>query len=137
MRYRPRSKVDCAVGARSNALFTIGASTETSTRGATQGPIGRRGIVERAERAAARGSNLLSRNVGPPAHLATIHPAHGAVLWERRRRAVLVFLGLVKGILTIILAQSPDTRLIDRANRWGRWIYPLAMLVNFACAFLI
>jgi hypothetical protein len=51
--------------------------------------------------------------------------------------AILVFLGLVKGILTIVLAQSPDTRLIDRANRGGRWIYPFAMLVNFACAFLI
>ena len=50
--------------------------------------------------------------------------------------AVLVFLGLVKGILTIVLAQSPETRFIERANRWGRFIYPLAMLVNFACAFL-
>jgi hypothetical protein len=50
--------------------------------------------------------------------------------------AVLVFLGLVKGILTIVLAQSPDLRLVDRASRWGRWNYPLAMLLNFVCAFL-
>jgi len=50
--------------------------------------------------------------------------------------AVLVFLGLVKGILTIVLAQGADTRVIDRANRWGRWIYPSAMLLNFAHAFL-
>jgi len=51
--------------------------------------------------------------------------------------AVLVFLGLMKAIMTVVLTPSPDPRLIDRANRWGRWIYPLAMLVNFVCAFLL
>jgi hypothetical protein len=51
--------------------------------------------------------------------------------------AVLVFLGLVKALLTVVLAQGTDPRLIDRANRWGRWLYPLAVLVNFVCAFLL
>jgi Neurotransmitter-gated ion-channel ligand binding domain len=50
--------------------------------------------------------------------------------------AVLVFLGLVKALMTIVLAQSPDARLVQRADRWGRWIYPFAVVANFALAFL-
>jgi hypothetical protein len=34
------------------------------------------------------------------------------------------------------LAQRPDSRVIDRVNQWGRWVFPLAMLANFALAFL-
>jgi len=49
--------------------------------------------------------------------------------------AVLVFLGLVKALLTLALAQRPDTSLIQRADRWGRRIYPFAMLANFVLAF--
>ena len=50
--------------------------------------------------------------------------------------AVLVFLGLVKAVAASALAQRPDARVIDRVNRWGRWVFPLAMLANFALAFL-
>ena len=48
--------------------------------------------------------------------------------------ALLVFLGLVKAVAAISLA--PDARVLDRLNRWGRWLFPLAMLANFALAFL-
>jgi hypothetical protein len=50
--------------------------------------------------------------------------------------AALVFLGLVKAVAAIALAQGPDARVLDRMNRWGRWVFPLAMLANFALAFL-
>jgi hypothetical protein len=50
--------------------------------------------------------------------------------------AVLVFLGLVKALAAIALAQGPHAGLLDRMNRWGRWAFPLAMLANFALAFL-
>lgn len=51
--------------------------------------------------------------------------------------AVLVFLGLVKAVAAISLAQRPDARVLDRVTRWGRWLFPLAMLANFALAFLL
>ena len=50
--------------------------------------------------------------------------------------AVLVFLGLVKAVAAAALAQGPHARVVDRVNRWGRWVFPLAMLANFALAFL-
>jgi hypothetical protein len=50
--------------------------------------------------------------------------------------AILVFLGLVKAVAAIALAQRPEARALDRLNRWGRWAFPLAMLANFAVAFL-
>jgi hypothetical protein len=50
--------------------------------------------------------------------------------------AVLVFLGLVKAVAAASLAQGPHAATLDRANRWGRWVFPLAMLANFAVAFL-
>jgi hypothetical protein len=50
--------------------------------------------------------------------------------------AVLVFLGLVKAVAASALAQRPDARVVERVNRWGRWVFPLAMLANFALAFL-
>jgi Neurotransmitter-gated ion-channel ligand binding domain/Neurotransmitter-gated ion-channel transmembrane region len=50
--------------------------------------------------------------------------------------AVLVFLGLVKAVAAAALAQRPDARVLDRVNRWGRWVFPLAILANFALAFL-
>jgi hypothetical protein len=49
--------------------------------------------------------------------------------------AILVFLGLVKALLTVALAQSGDASLVGRVDRWGRRIYPVAMLANFALAF--
>jgi len=51
--------------------------------------------------------------------------------------AILVFLGLVKGVLITMLAQGPYKDQLDRVNQWGRWIYPVAILANFALAFLI
>ena len=50
--------------------------------------------------------------------------------------AVLVFLGLVKAVAAAALAQGPHARVVDRVNRWGRWVFPLAVLANFALAFL-
>jgi Neurotransmitter-gated ion-channel ligand binding domain/Neurotransmitter-gated ion-channel transmembrane region len=49
--------------------------------------------------------------------------------------AVLVFLGLVKALAAVALAQGTHARAFDRVNRWGRWVFPLAMLANFALAF--
>jgi hypothetical protein len=51
--------------------------------------------------------------------------------------AVLVFLGLMKTVVTLMVAQSPRAHIVARVDRWGRWIYPLGMLVNFAIAFFI
>lgn len=51
--------------------------------------------------------------------------------------ALLVFLGLVKAVAAISLAQGPHAGFLDRANRWGRVAFPFAMLVNFALAFLL
>jgi hypothetical protein len=51
--------------------------------------------------------------------------------------AILVFLGLVKAVAASALAQKPDAHVIDRVNRWGRWAFPLAMIANFALAFLL
>jgi Neurotransmitter-gated ion-channel ligand binding domain/Neurotransmitter-gated ion-channel transmembrane region len=50
--------------------------------------------------------------------------------------AVLVFVGLMKAVMTLALAQGPKAHLIARADRWGRVLYPFAMLANFALAFL-
>jgi hypothetical protein len=50
--------------------------------------------------------------------------------------AVLVFLGLVKAVLTAVLSPTPNARLVSRADRWGRWLYPVALLANFVLAFL-
>ena len=46
--------------------------------------------------------------------------------------ALLVFLGLVKALVVISLPQRPE--LVERLNRWGRWLYPLAVLLNAALA---
>jgi hypothetical protein len=51
--------------------------------------------------------------------------------------AILVFLGLVKAVATAALAQTPHASVLERVNRWGRWVFPLAMLSNFALAFLL
>jgi hypothetical protein len=51
--------------------------------------------------------------------------------------AVLVFMGLMKAVITLALAQGPRATLIPRADWWGRVLYPVAMLANFALAFLM
>jgi uncharacterized membrane protein HdeD (DUF308 family) len=51
--------------------------------------------------------------------------------------AILVFLGLVKAVAAIAVAQRPEAGVFDRLNRWGRWAFPLAILANFAFAFLL
>jgi uncharacterized membrane protein HdeD (DUF308 family) len=50
--------------------------------------------------------------------------------------SVLVFFGLVKAVVTIVLAQAPSAGVLERLDRWGRWLFPLAMLANLALAFL-
>jgi hypothetical protein len=51
--------------------------------------------------------------------------------------AVLVFLGLVKALMTTVLVQGPHEQRLQRANRWGRVVYPLAILANFLFAFVL
>jgi gamma-aminobutyric acid receptor subunit beta len=51
--------------------------------------------------------------------------------------AVLVFCGLLKGILTTVWVQRENKAFIERADRLGRWLYPVAMLVNFVAAFFL
>jgi hypothetical protein len=51
--------------------------------------------------------------------------------------AVLVFLGLVKAVAAISVPQGSHTAFLDRLTQWGRWAFPVAMLVNFALAFLV
>lgn len=49
--------------------------------------------------------------------------------------ALLVFIGLMKAVATLALAQGPRARYIEHADRWGRVFYPLALLANAALAF--
>jgi hypothetical protein len=48
--------------------------------------------------------------------------------------AVLVFIGLMKAVVTLALAQGPRADLIARADRWGRWAYPIAVFVTLVVA---
>jgi hypothetical protein len=50
---------------------------------------------------------------------------------------MLVFVGLLKAIAALAVAQGPKARLIERADRWGRWLYPVAVLVNLSSALLL
>jgi hypothetical protein len=49
--------------------------------------------------------------------------------------AVLVFLGLMKAVLSLAVAQKGSAQVVERLDRWGRWVYPVAMLLNFVLAF--
>jgi hypothetical protein len=51
--------------------------------------------------------------------------------------AVLVFCGLLKGILTTVWLHQDKKGVIERADRLGRWIYPIAMVLNFVNAFFL
>jgi hypothetical protein len=48
--------------------------------------------------------------------------------------AVLVFLGLMKAVTTLAVAQGPKAVLIERIDRWGKWVYPAALFVNLLIA---
>jgi hypothetical protein len=50
--------------------------------------------------------------------------------------SVLVFFGLMKAVLTLALAQGPRAGLIEHVNRWGRWLYPVALAANLLMAWL-
>jgi hypothetical protein len=50
--------------------------------------------------------------------------------------AVLVFLGLMKAVVTLALAQGPNAGLVAHADRWGRWLFPVAMIANLLIALL-
>jgi hypothetical protein len=49
--------------------------------------------------------------------------------------ALLVFIGLMKAVATLALAQGPRAHYIEHVDRWGRTLYPLALLANAALAF--
>jgi len=51
--------------------------------------------------------------------------------------AVLVFVGLLKAVATLALAQGAHAGMIARADRVGRWLYPLAVLANLLTAMLL
>ena len=46
--------------------------------------------------------------------------------------------GRVKGkaIAALALAQGPKANVIARVDRWGRWLYPMAVLADFLIALL-
>jgi hypothetical protein len=50
--------------------------------------------------------------------------------------ALLVFLGLMKGIFTVIWLDRGRKARVERADRIGRWLYPVGMLLNGLNAFL-
>jgi hypothetical protein len=49
--------------------------------------------------------------------------------------ALLVFLGLMKGIFTVIWLHRERRARVERADRIGRWLYPVGMLLNGLNAF--
>jgi hypothetical protein len=49
--------------------------------------------------------------------------------------ALLVFLGLMKGIFTVIWLDRGRKARVERADRIGRWLYPVGMLLNGLNAF--
>jgi hypothetical protein len=49
--------------------------------------------------------------------------------------ALLVFIGLMKGIFTVIWLHRERKALVERADRIGRWLYPAGMLLNALNAF--
>jgi hypothetical protein len=51
--------------------------------------------------------------------------------------ALLVFLGLIKAILSIVWAQQDKKALIERADRIGRWLYPIGVMLNALNAFFL
>jgi hypothetical protein len=51
--------------------------------------------------------------------------------------AVLVFLGVVKAVLTLVISQGPRAKLIERVDLVGRWLYPVAVVVNFIVALVV
>ena len=51
--------------------------------------------------------------------------------------AVLVFLGLVIAIVSVWLTQQEKQDTVERANRIGRFVYPLGMALNLVIAFFI
>ncbi len=52
--------------------------------------------------------------------------------------ALLVFLGLVKAILTIVWAGRPEKMsFINRADRTGRWLYPVGIVLNALNAYFL
>ena len=53
------------------------------------------------------------------------------------RLAELFVHGLVKALMTTVLAQGPNAAVIARADRWGRVVYPLAVVANFVLAFVL
>ena len=51
--------------------------------------------------------------------------------------AFLVFLGLVKSIVTIHIASEDTAGTIERLNRLGKWLYPSGMVLNVIYAFFL
>jgi hypothetical protein len=56
--------------------------------------------------------------------------------WFFAGSALLVFVGLMKAVAALALAQGPNAGLIQRVDRWGRRLYPVAVLANFLVALL-
>jgi hypothetical protein len=56
--------------------------------------------------------------------------------WFFAGSALLVFVGLMKAVASLALAQAPTAGLIKRVDWWGRWLYPVGVLANFLIALL-
>ena len=48
--------------------------------------------------------------------------------------ALLVFLGLVKAVMTSALGRGQDTPATLRMNWWGRMLYPIGMILTLVLA---
>jgi hypothetical protein len=51
--------------------------------------------------------------------------------------AMLVFVGLIKAILTTVWVQREATHVIQRVDRLGRWLYPIALLLVMVVALVL
>jgi len=51
--------------------------------------------------------------------------------------AILVFLGLVKSIVTIHIASEDKAGTVERLDRLGKWLYPSGMVLNVIYAFFL
>ena len=51
--------------------------------------------------------------------------------------AILVFVGLVKTLVTIHLESEEPNRTVERLNRFGMWAYPSGMALNVVNAFFL
>ena len=71
-----------------------------------------------------------------------VHPGLARGNAPRGRRRVVAprpprsCLGRAKAVVTLAIGRGQHTPATQRLNRWGRWFYPVGMLVNALAALL-